>query len=110
MDNLARFTGQGCAHGHTHIPVWLTFEGRRLRGGRVPDGFTAQVGRGRFYMNPGSVGQPRDGDPRASYALLDLDAWTVTYRRAAYDVRETQALMEEAGLPLPFISRLAFGR
>jgi diadenosine tetraphosphatase ApaH/serine/threonine PP2A family protein phosphatase len=110
MDNFARFTGQGCAHGHTHIPLWLTLEGRRLRGGRVSDGFTAPVGPGRFFMNPGSVGQPRDGDPRASYALLDLDASTVTYRRVAYDIRATQAFMEEAGLPLPLIKRLAFGR
>ncbi len=108
-DNLSRFSTQGCAHGHTHIPVWLSFEGRRLRGGRPSDGLTVPIGRGRFYMNPGSVGQPRDGDPRASYALMDIERQVVTYRRAAYDIRETQLLMEQAGLPQPLITRLATG-
>ena len=60
-------------------------------------------------LNPGSVGQPRDGDPRASWALLDTSAQTVAWRRVAYDIPAVQARMSAAGLPAPLISRLAFG-
>ena len=61
-------------------------------------------------MNPGSVGQPRDGDPRASYALVDTSTATVTHHRVVYDVPETQRLIAEAGLPKPLAERLELGR
>jgi diadenosine tetraphosphatase ApaH/serine/threonine PP2A family protein phosphatase len=64
----------------------------------------------KIVLNPGGVGQPRDGDPRAAYAIYDTDACTVTVHRVEYDVGATQALMEAAGLPRRLIDRLAVGR
>ena len=68
-------------------------------GGLAPAGTEVDLGSGRRLLNPGSVGQPRDGDPRAAYLLLDLDARTASFRRAEYDVERTQAEIREAGLP-----------
>ena len=62
-----------------------------------------------MFVNPGSVGQPRDGDPRASYAMLDDDAETVTFFRVEYPIANTQALMRQAGLPEVLWRRLARG-
>ena len=63
-----------------------------------------------IVMNPGSVGQPRDGDPRAAYALLDLDALSVEERRVEYDVDAVRAAVDDAGLPRRTGDRLAEGR
>ena len=63
-----------------------------------------------YLLNPGSVGQPRDGDPRAAYALYDTDERTVEFRRAVYDVAATQRKMIQAGLPEPLAQRLEQGR
>ena len=63
-----------------------------------------------MIINPGGVGQPRDGDPRASYALYDSKAATITFARVEYDIPETQAAMQQAGLPLWLIERLAYGK
>jgi diadenosine tetraphosphatase ApaH/serine/threonine PP2A family protein phosphatase len=60
-------------------------------------------------INPGSVGQPRDGDPRAAFALLDRSAATVDFRRVEYDVKETQRRMRERKLPEMLADRLTFG-
>ena len=60
-------------------------------------------------MNPGSVGQPRDSDPRAAYALLDPEAMTWEYRRVEYPIAQTQEQMCEAGMPEKLITRLAHG-
>jgi diadenosine tetraphosphatase ApaH/serine/threonine PP2A family protein phosphatase len=64
---------------------------------------------GRWIINPGSVGQPRDGDPDASYMVLDSDTQTVAIHRVAYPVELTQQRMEHAGLPGNLILRLSFG-
>jgi diadenosine tetraphosphatase ApaH/serine/threonine PP2A family protein phosphatase len=61
-------------------------------------------------MNPGSVGQPRDGDPRAAYAVLDLDDRSVEERRVEYDVETVQEAVEAAGLPSRIGSRLSVGK
>ena len=63
----------------------------------------------RALINPGSVGQPRDGDPDASYLILDPDAVTVTWHRVAYDIAAVQAAIRAAGLPGRLADRLAFG-
>jgi diadenosine tetraphosphatase ApaH/serine/threonine PP2A family protein phosphatase len=63
----------------------------------------------RLIINPGSVGQPRDGDPSASYMLIDVDAGLVTWHRVEYDVAATQAAILEAGLPPDLARRLSFG-
>jgi len=61
-------------------------------------------------INVGSVGQPRDGDERASFGILDMQTRTVTIKKVAYDIKKTQQQMTEARLPRYLISRLAMGR
>jgi len=99
--------------GHTHIPMQVTElpddrQGCELH--RLADGDVVELGESHLVLNPGSVGQPRDGDKRASYGLLDTDARTFTLHRVEYDIADTQKLMEEADLPNWLIERLAIGR
>ena len=65
---------------------------------------------GRYLVNPGSVGQPRDGDPRAAYAIYDTTAQRIDLLRVPYDIDVTQAKMRKAGLPEPLSRRLSAGR
>ena len=67
------------------------------------------LGEARWLLNPGSVGQPRDGDPHAAYLVLDLAARTASWRRVPYDVERTQAEMRAAGLPELLAARLEVG-
>lgn len=97
--------------GHTHIPLVIEeADGSELLAARPEHGEAVKLGEHRLILNPGSVGQPRDGDPRAAYAILDTAEATVEFHRVAYPIRETQALMEEAGLPIRLIRRLDQGR
>jgi diadenosine tetraphosphatase ApaH/serine/threonine PP2A family protein phosphatase len=64
---------------------------------------------GRWLLNPGSVGQPRDGDPRAAWLLLDLDEMFAEFRRVPYSIEQTQTEMRERGLPGALAARLARG-
>jgi predicted phosphodiesterase len=64
----------------------------------------------RYLLNPGSVGQPRDGDSRAAFAIADLEHEVIEFWRAPYDIRAVQERMNQAGAPAPLVSRLAFGR
>ena len=70
-------------HGHTHVPIAFTMVDGRMRTLTPRAGNTVALGEGRTLLNPGSVGQPRDGDPRASYLILDTDAATATWGRVA---------------------------
>lgn len=94
--------------GHTHHQ--FAFEDGRGAALPGPGGLTVTRDGGRLVVNPGSVGQPRDHDPRAAFAVYDSEADTLSLRRAAYDVAATQRAMEQAGLPEPLISRLSAGR
>lgn len=95
--------------GHTHIPICTWLEGQivhsspLLRPVRWPEHARAVL------INPGSVGQPRDGDPRAAAAIVDLEERTVTPIRCDYDVERTIAAIERAGLPEPLADRLRAG-
>ncbi len=95
--------------GHSHVPLAIVLDGGRLTGGVAPGGTEADLRRGRWLLNPGSVGQPRDGDPRAAWILLDLDGQTASFRRVRYPLEETQAEIREAGLPEALADRLAHG-
>jgi len=100
--------------GHTHVPM-LVAEGEEFEHGcemyYLEDGQSVPLPDDRkIVLNPGGVGQPRDGDPRAAYAIYDTDARTVTVHRVEYDIGATQALMETAGLPRRLIDRLTVGR
>ena len=109
-EGLAHFKTQGCVIGHSHAPVFLRMGQDGPEPVTVAGGGVVDIGAERCYVNPGAVGQPRDGDPRAAYAVLDTEAGTVEFRRVAYDVGRTQRRMGEAGLPRPLIERLAHGR
>ena len=96
--------------GHSHVPLMISFDGEVLEGGLAEDGAEVDLSGKRWLLNPGSVGQPRQGDPRAAYLLLDLDAQRATFRRAEYDVERTQSEMREAELPEMLAARLALGQ
>src|SRR5512133_169687 len=82
--------------GHSHVALELTLDGAEVAGGLAPAGTTIELS-GRWLLNPGSVGQPRDGDPRAAWLLLDREAGTACFRRVAYDVARTQVEIRERG-------------
>jgi predicted phosphodiesterase len=96
-------------HGHTHIPVAFTEVDGRMRTLVPRSGNTVALGEGRMLLNPGSVGQPRDGDPRASYLVLDFEAGTATWGRIAYDIDAVRTAMHAAGLPPRLADRLRVG-
>jgi diadenosine tetraphosphatase ApaH/serine/threonine PP2A family protein phosphatase len=95
--------------GHSHVPLALVLDGGRLEGGVAPAETEADLSSARWIVNPGSVGQPRDGDPRAAWLLLDLGSQRASFRRVAYPVERTQAEIRERGLPDPLAERLARG-
>jgi diadenosine tetraphosphatase ApaH/serine/threonine PP2A family protein phosphatase len=94
--------------GHSHVPLAISYAGDELAGGLAPDRTEVELGEARWLLNPGSVGQPRDGDPRAAYLLLEPGR--ASFRRVEYAIERTQAEMREAGLPEPLVARLAHGQ
>jgi len=108
--NFEHFDTRFCFVGHTHVPVIYRDNPNRACDALIPSpGARLALGEDRLIINPGSVGQPRDGDPRASYAILDSDKLTLEYRRIPYPIETTQARMVERGLPVRLIMRLAYG-
>ena len=97
-----------CCNGHTHVPALFRLAGNAVKATHITEG-TAYLLEERTLINAGSVGQPRDGDPRASFAVLDTEAGTATFYRASYRIDETQRRIRERGLPEMFADRLAFG-
>jgi predicted phosphodiesterase len=95
--------------GHSHVALQVVQSGDELEGGVAPAGTERELGGVRALLNPGSVGQPRDGDPRAAYLLLDLHAQRASFRRVEYDVELTQSEMREVGLPELLAARLELG-
>ena len=91
--------------GHSHVALQVVESGIEL----APVGTELELGGARALLNPGSVGQPRDGDPRAAYLLLDLDTQHASFRRVEYDVKSTQREMRDAGLPEMLAGRLELG-
>lgn len=96
--------------GHSHVALALGLVDGHLVGGLAPAGSVIDFAEHRWLLNPGSVGQPRDGDPRASYLELDLEARTAEFRRVEYDIAGTQREIREAGLPEGLAARLALGQ
>jgi diadenosine tetraphosphatase ApaH/serine/threonine PP2A family protein phosphatase len=95
--------------GHSHVPILARLADGNVRAAHAPDGVEGTLNGGRLLLNPGSVGQPRDGDPRAAWLLLDRDSGHETFRRVEYEVERTQEEIREAGLPEALAERLAFG-
>ncbi|HLB49638.1 MAG TPA: metallophosphoesterase family protein [Anaerolineales bacterium] len=107
--NFAHFNTPYCLVGHTHIPImFLESDGDVVECRPNYDEILAFESE-RLIINPGSVGQPRDGNLDAAYAILDTDNDHWEYRRAPYDVAETQRRMAEANLPTRLIARLQKG-
>jgi diadenosine tetraphosphatase ApaH/serine/threonine PP2A family protein phosphatase len=100
--------------GHSHVALFFT----RPDGARPGDAHGAQAGEGAllslesgsWLVNPGSVGQPRDGDPRAAWLELDTDEWTARFHRVSYDVATAAETILAAGLPSQLAERLEVGR
>jgi predicted phosphodiesterase len=100
--------------GHSHVALCFRADDEgdvdATQGAQVASGTTLDVKEGRWLLNPGSVGQPRDGDPRAAWLVLDTEAWTATYARVEYPVEEAADSIIEAGLPEHLGRRLAVGQ
>ena len=107
--NLAALTATIGLHGHTHIPVAWLDDGGRVELVRPGGGASLELDGRRALINPGSVGQPRDGDPAASYAIVDPDSGVVRWHRVRYDVAAVQGAMRDAGLPASLSARLSVG-
>jgi diadenosine tetraphosphatase ApaH/serine/threonine PP2A family protein phosphatase len=108
--NFSAFETRLCLFGHTHIPIVFHADDRRVRVVPAIPGEPVTLDAGRAMINPGSVGQPRDGDPAAAYMVLDTEHGSAEFRRVSYDVDRTQRLMREADLPPRLAERLSYGR
>lgn len=95
--------------GHSHVPLAYGYADGTFIGGLAPGGTEMIVLPGPFLLNPGSVGQPRDGDPRAAYLTVDLETGAVQWRRVEYDIAAAQEAIRAAGLPPRLGLRLAEG-
>ena len=116
LEGLLDTNAQVTFFGHTHHQGGFAHEGSNLEvlqiRPRASESFTAlRVEPGRHYLlNPGSVGQPRDSDPRAAFAISDLEHETVEFWRVKYDIAAVQERMREVDLPEPLVQRLVLGR
>jgi diadenosine tetraphosphatase ApaH/serine/threonine PP2A family protein phosphatase len=104
-----------CLIGHSHVSLFFTrppSTGRKsfTGGAQTTDGDPLKLAEGEWLVNPGSVGQPRDGDPRAAWLELDTGEWTARYHRIPYDTVAAGAAILEAGLPTALAERLQIGR
>jgi diadenosine tetraphosphatase ApaH/serine/threonine PP2A family protein phosphatase len=95
--------------GHSHVALALSTGGTDITGGLAPGGTEVDIRGRRWLFNPGSVGQPRDGDPHAAWLLVDFLDNRAGFRRVAYDVEATQAEIRAADLPDGLAGRLAHG-
>ena len=109
--SFASFDTAVCLVGHTHVPAAYMDMEDETQLGQIPvmENEEVLLDSGRYIVNPGSVGQPRDADPRAAYALLDTDTRKLQPRRVEYDIGATQEKMRAAKLPYRNIARLAIG-
>lgn len=112
LENFAFFDTRICLVGHTHVPLafhlpedelavcertWINGPGKM------------DLSKGRWILNPGGIGQPRDGTPSSPYLILDTESLLAESHRVPYEVEETQERMQQAGLPQSLITRLAYG-
>lgn len=107
----ASFTYQNtsvCFFGHTHVPVAFIRDANQVRGGTYSK-FKVDPSK-KYFVNVGSVGQPRDNNPKAAYVVYDVDEGTIELRRLEYDIAAAQKKILDAGLPPRLAERLAFGR
>jgi len=96
--------------GHSHVALYFADRGDGGSGSQAGDAEKLDLKEGRWLLNPGSVGQPRDGDPRAAWLELDTDEWQATYHRVAYDIDSAADAIRSAGLPDLLADRLSVGQ
>jgi diadenosine tetraphosphatase ApaH/serine/threonine PP2A family protein phosphatase len=108
--NFRRQDTPYCLVGHSHMPIAFRDVEGPIEGVVLGDGTVFELDGSNFVANPGGLGQPRDGDRRSCFAVLDTDAARIQFRRVEYDVEAAQAKMREAHLPPHLIDRLARGR
>lgn len=96
--------------GHSHVALFFVNNNGEEQGAQASAGTELDLAAGRWLVNPGSVGQPRDGDARAAWLELDTDSWSATYRRVDYDIERAASAIEEAGLPDQLARRLHIGQ
>ena len=109
--SMSALATRHCLMGHSHRQLLFRFNSS---GTEVPSGFAVdaaiEIGQDRVFINPGSVGQSRDGDWRTAYALLDTERFTVSFHRCEYDRARVAEQMRSAGLPGVLINRMMTGR
>ena len=110
---IAEQSARVCLIGHSHVALWFS-DGPGAPGadggGQAEGGKEIDLSSGRWLLNPGSVGQPRDGDPRAAWLELDTEEWKATYHRVQYDIESASTAIREAGLPELLADRLFVGQ
>jgi diadenosine tetraphosphatase ApaH/serine/threonine PP2A family protein phosphatase len=95
--------------GHSHVALSVALSNGDLSGAVAPEGTEAPLDQARWLLNPGSVGQPRDGDPRAAWLAIDFDTMTARFHRVPYDIERTQSELRERDLPEALAERLGHG-
>jgi len=108
-ENFRFFQSPYCLVGHTHVPLVFREEDGACSFSRLVANVGLALGESRLIINPGGVGQPRDGDPRASYALYDSDTKMLRLYRVTYDIAAVQDRMMAKGLPIRLAVRLQHG-
>jgi diadenosine tetraphosphatase ApaH/serine/threonine PP2A family protein phosphatase len=104
-------THRVCLIGHSHVALSFSrVPGEPATGETRGDDDELDLQKGEWLVNPGSVGQPRDGDPRAAWLELDLTAWAAIYRRTNYDIEGAAAAIRAARLPDSLAERLEYGQ
>jgi len=109
-ENFAYFQSQFCLVGHSHVPLVFEYnEAGACSFREFPADIEIALVKNRLIINPGGVGQPRDGDPRASYAIYNSETRTIRHYRIPYDIEATQVRMTECRLPVRLVARLSYG-
>jgi diadenosine tetraphosphatase ApaH/serine/threonine PP2A family protein phosphatase len=110
-ENFDVMDARVAAVGHSHVALWFNRDDEgNMSGATAEAGGTQDLSGGRWLVNPGAVGQPRDGDPRAAWLLLDTSTWTAEWRRVEYPIDEAARAIEDAGLPPVLAERLYSGQ
>ena len=108
-ENFSCFTTPYCLVGHTHVPMGFKKEGPAMNAVQLSENIGMVLGNASLILNPGSVGQPRDNDPRASYATYDSQSGVFRLHRVPYDIVAVRERMWGCGLPVRLAARLEHG-
>jgi len=109
-ENFAYFQSQFCLVGHSHVPLVFRYsETGDCSFSPLSVNIGLALGKNRLIINPGGLGQPRDGDPRASYAIYDSEVRMVRLYRVSYNINVTQNRMVKHNLPMRLVARLSYG-